>query len=79
MRLGIFPKLRGFWILCVEKAPVVLKRFIQIGCYQDLETLVGLNRDQDEEKGVLFRCTFAFCLYHGWDLSENASHDRGKK
>lgn len=60
------------------KAPVALKRFIRIGD-MELETLVGLNRDQDEEKNVLFRCTFAFCLFHGWDLSKNASHDRGKK
>ncbi|XP_040594254.1 developmental pluripotency-associated protein 3 [Mesocricetus auratus] len=62
-----FPRRQVRTLLSVQKDPVArMKRFIRIE-----KKLKSRNGDVYEE-GEPFRCLCTFCLYQGWDPSENA-------
>ncbi|XP_040592060.1 developmental pluripotency-associated protein 3-like [Mesocricetus auratus] len=62
-----FPRRQVRTLLSVQKDPVArMKRFIRIE-----KKLRSRNGDVYEE-GEPFRCLCTFCLYQGWDPSENA-------
>ncbi|XP_060239396.1 developmental pluripotency-associated protein 3 [Meriones unguiculatus] len=63
-----FPKRSVRTLLSVQRDPIArMKRFFRIEA-----KLRSFNGNGSEEKKEPFRCLCTFCLYQGWDPSENA-------
>ncbi|XP_051011607.1 developmental pluripotency-associated protein 3 [Acomys russatus] len=63
-----FPKRRVRTLLSVQKDPIArMRRLFRIE-----KKLKSIEGNENEERREPFRCLCTFCLYRGWDPSENA-------
>ncbi|KAF7469857.1 hypothetical protein GHT09_018711 [Marmota monax] len=71
VRKGFPNRLRGVRTLLSARKELV-EKWRYLLSLQKQERDNNLKEVQSESRSVPFKCTCSFCVYHGWDPSENA-------